>query len=395
MDHIIELTNALAHLEQQLRMRQLADEHQRRLRTEVRSQVRSQVWQPYGSMDYAQYGGTPYLSNHNFRWSHHPNTSWNTSYTIPHTPQVQRSGLEEAMDKLRRAQAESTMAQPEFSRSMAEMDHSQVGLPRFLDPNEISQPPQERMTKLEAAMAELKRVHAECATSQVQFMELTRANVQIQPAPFQSLKEEMAPKATFYTQLGFEKEQPKEEKSMSIEELVAKYMKEQENMAAMSFEGQHKSSPSTLGVNIEEENLRYNEKITSKDNEELEKFQTVENDAQILETLVVKEDEPTFLESYEKTNYEVVKTIPEMTLWVPMHEEVKNENKTPTSEVDEYIIHLNNELRGIIVKKKMKKIENIKNITTLEDYVLKLQIEHNYRLLEKDGGQNYQHIRSW
>ena len=82
------------------------------------------------------------------------------------------------------------------------------------------------MTKLEAAMAELKRVHAECATSQVQFMELTRANVQIQPTPFKSLKEEMTPMTTFGTQLTFEKEQPKEEESMSIEEIVAKYMKE-------------------------------------------------------------------------------------------------------------------------------------------------------------------------
>ena len=208
------------------------------------------------------------------------------------------------------------------------------------------------MTKLEAAMGKLKRVHVECATSQVQFMELRRANVQIQLAPFQSLKEEMAPKATSYTQLGFEKEQPKEEESMSIEELVAKYMKEQENMATMSFEGQHESSLSTLGVNIEEKNLRYNEEITSRDNEELEKFQTVENDAQILETLVVKEDGQTSPESHEKTNDEVVKTIPEMTLWVPMYEEVKNENKTPTFDVDEYIIHLNNKLRGIIVKKK-------------------------------------------
>ena len=53
------------------------------------------------------------------------------------------------------------------------------------------------MTKLEAVMAKLKRVHVECATSQVQFMELTRANVQIQPAPFQSLKEEMAKKGHF------------------------------------------------------------------------------------------------------------------------------------------------------------------------------------------------------
>ena len=217
----------------------------------------------------------------------------------------------------------------------------------------------ERMTKLEAAMAKLKRVHVECATSQVQFMELTRANVQIQPAPFQSLKKEMTLKATSYTQLGFEKEQPKEEESMSIEELVAKYMKEQENMATMSFEGQHESSPSTLGVNIEEETLRHNEEITSRDNEELEKFQTMENDAQILETLVVKEDEPTSPESHEKTNDEVVKTIPKMSFWVPMHEEVKNENKTPISEVDEYIIHLNNELREIIVKKKMKKKKKI------------------------------------
>ena len=81
----------------------------------------------------------------------------------------------------------------------------------------------------------------------------------------------------------------------------------------------------------------------------------MENEAQILETLVVKEDEPTSLESHGKTNDEVVKTIPKMTLWVPTHEEVKNENKTLTFEVDEYIIHFNNELRGIIVKKKMKK----------------------------------------
>ena len=71
---------------------------------------------------------------------------------------------------------------------------------------------------------------------------------------------------------------------MSIEELVEKYMKEQDNMATMSFEGQHESSPSTLGVNIEEENLSCNEEITSRDYKELEKFQIVENVAQILET---------------------------------------------------------------------------------------------------------------
>ena len=204
------------------------------------------------------------------------------------------------MDELRRAQAKSTMTQPEFSRSMAEMDHSQVGLPRFLDPNEISQPPQERMTKLEATMAE-------CATSQVQFMELIRANVQIQPTPFKSLKEEMAPMANSGTQHTFEKEQPKEEESMNIEELTAKYMKKQDNMTTMFFEGQYESFPSTLGVKTEEENGSFNEEITSSCNEKLEEFQTMENDIKILETLVVKEDGLTSPKSHEKINDEVMR----------------------------------------------------------------------------------------
>ena len=207
------------------------------------------MWQPYASMDYAQYGGTPYLSNHNFGLSHHQNTSWNASYTTPQTPQVQRSSLEETIAELEKVHDELVMKNAEFRRSRAKMDYYQVGLPRFLDQKEKSQPPQERMTKLEATMAELERVHAECATSQIQFMELTRANVQIQPTPFKSMKEEMAPMATSCTQLTFKKEQPKQEESMSIQELVAKYMKEQENMATMSFEGLHESLPSTLGVN--------------------------------------------------------------------------------------------------------------------------------------------------
>ena len=163
-------------------------------------------------------------------------------------------------------------------------------------------------------------------------------------------------------------------------------------MATMSFDGQHESSPSTLGVNIEVENLRYNEDITSRDNEELENFETVENDAQILETLVVKEDGPTSPESHEKTNDEVGKTMPEMTLWGEIHEELKNEKMTPTFEVDEYIIQLNNEMKGTFVKKKIKKIENIKKIKILEDYVLKLLIEHNYCFLGTDGGKKYQPI---
>ena len=307
-------------------------------------------------MTQVRYGGTPYWNSYNSGWQHCPSTSWNTSYNTLQSPQVQRSSLEEAMDELRRTQTESTMAQPKFSRSMAEMDHSQVGLPRFLDPNEISQPPDERMTKLEVAMAELKRAHAESPPSQVQFMELTRANVKIQPTPFKSLKEEMTPMATSGTQLTFEKEQPKEDTSMGIEELVAKYIKEQDNRVAMSFEGQHESLSSTLGVNLEEENLSYNEEFTSRGNKELEKLQRVENDAETLKDLVAKEEKKlTSPESHEKTNDEVGKTMPEMTLWGEMHEELKNEKMTPTSEVDEYIIQLNNEMKGTFVKKKINK----------------------------------------
>ena len=59
---------------------------------------------------------------------------------------------------------------------------------------------------------------------------------------------------------------------MSIQDLVAKYMKQQKNMAEMSFEKKHESLPSTLKVNNEEKSLSYNEEITSRDNEELEKF---------------------------------------------------------------------------------------------------------------------------
>ena len=79
-------------------------------------------------------------------------------------------------------------------------------------------------------------------------------------------------------------------------------MNEQENMATMSFEGQHESSPSTLEVNTEEENWSYNEEITLRGNEELEKVQKVEDDdAKTSKDLVEKEEkELTSPESYEK-----------------------------------------------------------------------------------------------
>ena len=82
-------------------------------------------------------------------------------------------------------------------------------------------------------------------------------------------------------------------------------------------------------MNTEGENLSYNKEITSRGNEELEKFQTLENDAKNLETLVVKEDEPTSSESHENINNEVLKTIPKMAQWREMYEELKNEKMTP------------------------------------------------------------------
>ena len=85
-------------------------------------------------------------------------------------------------------------------------------------------------------------------------------------------KEEITPMTTSCTQLTFEKKQHKQEESMSIQNLVARYMKEQENMVTMSFEGQRKSLSSTLEVNKGEENLNYDEEITLRGNEELEKL---------------------------------------------------------------------------------------------------------------------------
>ena len=78
----------------------------------------------------------------------------------------------------------------------------------------------------------------------------------------------------------------------------------------------------------------------------------MENDVETSKDLVAKEEEEsTSLESYEKVIDEVVKTMSKMTLLGEMHEELNNV-KTLTSEVDEYIIQLNNEVKGTFVKKK-------------------------------------------
>ena len=59
---------------------------------------------------------------------------------------------------------------------------------------------------------------------------------------------------------------------------------------------------------------------------------------------------------------------------------------TPILKEEECAIKLFKEMEATIVNKKKM---------ILEDYVHKLSIEQNYRLLEKDGGKNHQHIHSW
>ena len=206
--------------------------------------------------------------------------------------QMAKAILKKTMAKMRITQAESTMAQPEFSILMGDMDNSQDGLPRFYVQNEMSQPLQEEMSNLEATMVELRRVQAELTTSQAQFMEKvhtrsqeesnfesevdelaitraklakcrakllkgeTRTNVQIQPIPLESLEKKKTTRVTSCTQLEMELQQPPMEMGMSIQELMAKHMNEGKNMVEMSSEGQHESLSSLLKV-IEEEDSSY------------------------------------------------------------------------------------------------------------------------------------------
>ena len=120
------------------------------------------------------------------------------------------------------------MAQAESKISMADIDNSQVGFPRFHDQNEMSPPPQEKMTNLEATMVEWRRIQAELAKSRTEvFMEETNANVQFQSIPLKSLEETMTPKAASHTQAVIEIEQPTRMKDMSIEEIMAQHMNEE------------------------------------------------------------------------------------------------------------------------------------------------------------------------
>ena len=86
------------------------------------------------------------------------------------------------------------------------------------------------------------------------------------------------------------------------------------------------------------------------------------------------------------TKDEILKTIPEIAPWGDKHEELKIEEVTPMSKVEEGIIQLCKEIEATIVNIKIKKKKEKNNNKTMEGYGLKLLIEHNYHLLENDGG---------
>ena len=109
-----------------------------------------------------------------------------------------------------------------------------------------------------------------------------------------------------------------------------------------------------------------------------------------MKDLVVKEDESTCPESHETIREGVVKIIPKMTPWTELHKELKIEEVTPISKVEECIVQLNKEMEATIVKQKEEKLKNI----IVNDYVPKFLFEHIYRFLRTDGGGNHQPIRS-
>ena len=147
------------------------------------------------------------------------------------------------------------------------------------------------MSSLKTTIAELRRVQADLATSQAQFIEEVytppqeelNVNNGVDELTFTmaklakcgvdlSINEEMTPMATPYTESKLEIHQPLQEKGMSIQELVVKHMNEEANRDKMSFEQQHGKLPSLSEV-IKEESLIYNEDVTSRSRMNLRKSQ--------------------------------------------------------------------------------------------------------------------------
>ena len=208
--------------------------------------------------------------------------------------------------------------------------------------------PSREESNFESEVDELAITMAKSAKCRAELLEgETRINFQIQPIPLESLEKKNTLRVTSCPQLEMELQEPPMEKGLSIQELAAKHMNEGKNIVEMSFEGQHESLSSLLEVIEEEEASSYNEDITSRNNEELEKLTRGDDDAQDLKALVVMEDELTSPESYYMTKDKVLKAIPEMAPWGDMHKELKFEEITPMSKMEEYIIQLNKEMEAV------------------------------------------------
>ena len=74
-----------------------------------------------------------------------------------------------------------------------------------------------------------------------------------------------------------------------------------------------------------------------------------------------------------------------MTSWAFVQEKLSSEDIPYILEVEEPIVSFHEIKEAFIANKTIKSIQ---------DKVFKLLIEHNYRLLEKDGGKNHQPIHS-
>ena len=73
-----------------------------------------------------------------------------------------------------------------------------------------------------------------------------------------------------------------------------------------------------------------------------------------------------------------------------MHEELKIEEVTLISKVEEHMFQLNKEMEATIVKQKE---ENLKNMI-VSDYVPKFLLEHNYKFFGTDEGGNHHSFHS-
>ena len=133
--------------------------------------------------------------------------------------------------------------------------------------------------------------------------------------------------------------------------------------------------------------MENHEDITLSNRGEVEKLnkeeEVEEGDIELVEQ-VKNEGEATSLEPEEKN--EEVEAISKMNFWAFVLEELSSEDIPYILEVEEPIVSFH-EIKEASIANKMIKL--------FQDNVFKLLIEHNYRLLEKDGGKNHQPIRSW